>query len=328
MGEQFRRFFPLAADFTPPEMNILVSRYKVQGEKNLVNYLNLHNEITDAVSVVKDAPIPVSPYFVPDEITNETWTKSKYGIVERVTAKVIEMRVRLQDSFSDFDNLRTGFCTDHNVDSVLTSCGLKFPPEEVEELKSIYGKKDLNLRSFNYKRFCDEVSKATNYANIHKDPLARISLPSSDVTLPGRRSRRELTEQDKSMIAEIETEIRSRVAKRRINVCTQFQDFDRSRQGHVTCDQFKRVLASLQIDGGKQDNTQTDLLAKKYCDLGDGKRDLFNYRTFCAVVDPVANALKLAEKQSKQPYVNPAPSRYFTEVGKVFDVTDGQYQGM
>jgi len=328
--EQFRRYFPLTKDFVKEELDLIIQRYKVVGDNNnnLINYMNLHNEVTDAVAIIKDSPIPVSPYIISEEKMNEKWTKNNYNIIEIITAKIIEKRLRLEDNFSDFDNLRTGYCTDFNLDSVLTTCGLNncFSNNEVEELKVLYQKKDLNLRMFNYKKFCEDVASASSYKDIHRDPLARISLPNSNVTLPGRRSRRELTEEEKVMINDIETEIRCRIAKRRIEITNSFRDFDKTNQGHITLEQFKRVLASLQIDGGRQDNTQTNLLGKKYCDLGEGSSDLFNYRSFCSVVDPVADSLKNAEGDSKKPYVKPAPSKYFTETGKVFDVSNGQYK--
>jgi len=225
--------------------------------------------------------------------------------------------VRPVDYFQDFDPLRKGFCTVGQLDTVLGIMGLtkNFAFEEIEELKQQYEKQDLNLRMFNYAKFCEDVATATTYKDIHKDPLATISLPGSDATMPARRSTRNLSAKEAAQIEEIEADIRSRVQKRRILFVNQFKDFDRTHQGHVTVAQYSRVMAALGLDGGQQDDTQANLLAKKYCDLGS--RMYFNYREFCAVCDPVPDSLVLAERQSKQPYEKPEASRYFTMKGQV-----------
>jgi hypothetical protein len=70
-------------------------------------------------------------------------------------------------------------------------------------------------------------------------------MPTSDATLPSRRSRAVLTDEEQVRIAEIETDIRSRVLKRRILFVNAFKDFDRIGEGHVTIDQFGRVMETL-----------------------------------------------------------------------------------
>merc|ERR1712194_636710 len=247
-----------------------------------------------------------------------------YSILERVTAKAIELRVRLEDYFQDFDNLRKGFCSKGQMNTVFGILGLSkyFTFEELEGLKAMYLEMEgeqCKREMFNYARFCGDVSSATTYKELHKDPLARTAIAPSSCTMPARRSKRDLTEKENAQILEIEADIRSRVLKRRILFVNQFKDFDRTNQGHVTVAQFSRVMASL---GMRQDDEPTELLAKKYCDLGGrytnaASRLHFNYREFCAVCDPVPDELKLAELQSKQPYVLPTATTYFTMNGQV-----------
>ena len=70
------------------------------------------------MDVVKDTPVPTSLYFPPEHLKTDVWSSSNYSILERVSAKVIELRVRLNEYFQDFDNLRKGFCTVGQLDTV------------------------------------------------------------------------------------------------------------------------------------------------------------------------------------------------------------------
>lgn len=319
---QFRRCFPLQKDFSQDEITRIVHRYR--DEEGNVDYKAMHDEVTDPVDIVKDAPVPTSHYFPPPGLLNDTWSKENYSILERVTAKVIELRVRLYDYFQDFDPLRKGYCTVGQLDTVFGILGLRFSEEEMERLKNQYSMTDLNLVKFNYAKFCQDVNRAFTYDQIHTDPLSRIEMPGPNATLPARRSRLDLSETERAQISEIEEDIRSRVRKRRILFVNAFKDFDKTNSGHVTVAQFARVLQTLGLNGGMQDDTQTDLLAKKYCDLGS--RNYFNFREFCMSCDPPSEQLLLAEQQSKEPYEKPAASRYFDETGKVYDVTDGTFK--
>ena len=89
----------------------------------------------------------------------------------------------------------------------------------MDELKSLYSRKDLNLVQFNYAQFCHDVGRAFCHDEIHKEPLARVELPKPEATLPARRSVLDLSEEEQAQIIEIEEDIRSRVKKRRIGDC-------------------------------------------------------------------------------------------------------------
>ncbi|CAD7939057.1 unnamed protein product [Amoebophrya sp. A25] len=317
---QFRRFFPLNKDFTEEEITLLIHRYR-DPEGN-VNYKALHEEVTDPTAIVKDAPVPTSKFIPPPE--TQSWSHEKYNILERVTAKLIELRIKPKEYFQDFDPLRKGFCTIGNLDTVFGILGLKFRPEEMEELKGMYRKEDLNLTMFNYQAFCEAIGSAFTYDQVHKDPLATVSLPTSAATLPSRRSRLELSDEEKAKIDDIESNIRLVVSKKRILFVNAFKDFDRTNQGHVTVDQFQRVMATLNLLSS-QDDTPLKLLAKKYCDLGSPK--YFNYVEFSRVCEPAEPDMLAGAAEAKLPYEKPMPSRYFDMTGKCYDVTDGRLKG-
>lgn len=312
---QFRRAFPFEKDFLAREIDAIIDQYKCYYEDGsntvLVDYMALHNDVTDPEDVKKDTPIPTSLYTEPSYMKNDEWSGQEFSLMERVTAKCVELRVRLLDYFRDCDPLRRGYCSSKQVDSVFGILGLNmFSPSEMAELKAKYMKQDLNLTLFHYGQFCKDVGSATHYDTIHLDPLAMHKFDSCAATMPSRRSKLKLTKEELIKIAELEGNIAARVAKRRMTLINNFRDFDRSNQGHVTFSQFGRVLQTLDLAGNPVKIQETlDLLAKKYGDLGT--RRYLNYRDFVANVDPPSEILKLSEQQQKMPYEKPSASRYF-----------------
>merc|ERR1712096_409877 len=69
--------------------------------------------------------------------------------------------------------------------------------------------------------------------------------------------------------------------QRRIFLKPMFLDFDPCRSGHISKNQFARALGSL---GFELTEDETNILATKYCDLGN-KHDM-NYVWFCKYCDP------------------------------------------
>jgi len=297
---------------------MIVERYKsIQPDGTvLVDFMAMHHEVTSPEDIKLDAPIPTSHYTQPRYMLNDEWSSTKFSILERITAKVIELRVRLLDYFLDFDPLRRGYCTSKQFDTVFGILGLNmFTPREITELKGKYAKQDLNLTLFHYAGFCRDVMSATHYLDIHLDPLAVHKYDSRKATMPCRRSRLKLTEAELEQIYEMEENIKAVVGKRRMVLINNFRDFDRSNQGHVTQSQFGRVLQTLNIAGDPTKIDETlSLFAKKYGDLGC--RRYLNYREFVARVDPPSDILKEAEQQGKRPYEKPTASQYFVEGGK------------
>ena len=95
---------------------------------------------------------------------------------------------------------------------------------------------------FNYFSFCDNVNAAFTTKGIDKDPVAAVKPITKDDTLPARRKYLEMAPQEEEQFREVLEEYRTAVRNRRINLKPQFQDFDITRNGHVTKMQFLRVL--------------------------------------------------------------------------------------
>jgi len=109
--------------------------------------------------------------------------------------------------------------------------------------------------------------------------------------------------------------VRSKVRKRRVLFQNAFADFDRMGEGHVTRNQFARVMATLKLL--EHDEKTIDLLCMRYCDKGNPM--YFNYREFSRNCDPPDEDLTLAEQQNLAPYEKPVSSKYFDMRGNVFD---------
>jgi len=310
----FKRAWPFGTqDFSTYEIDRICARYRdVNGN---IDYRALHEEVTDPADTILDAPIPTSIYIPPAESTKRAWSSANYSILERITAKVIEKRVRLLEYFQDLDHLRKGFVRAAQVDTVFGIVNLKFTTAEMSELKAMYEKQDLNFTLFNYAAFCKDVQSAFAYDQIHTDPLARVELPTADATLPSRRSRITLTDEEKQAVAEIEEDVRSRVAKRRVLFKNAFSDFDKGGEGHVTRNQFARVMSTLNLMS--HDERMLDLLCLRYCDKGNP--NIFNYREFSENCDPRSAELAKAEAENLAPYQKKQPSKYFNTSGQVYD---------
>lgn len=314
--EQFKRFFPFQKEFSFAEIEKLIIAYK-ESDGN-INYRRFAEDITSSDEVPKDAPLPTSD-FIPPPPDGAVWSNTEYTPLERITAAIMERRLRPYDYFQDFDHLRTGWCQAAQFDTVIgiLNLGPIISQEDVQLLKEQYGKQDLHLLMFNYERFCEDVNRAFTHKNIHTEPLARISLPKPEATIPSRVARVLLTNDEKNKIAQIEQNCRARVTKRRILFKNNFADFDPAFTGHVTVNQFYRVMETLNMNTSEED---MKMLCKRYCDQGN--KIQFNYRAFCRVCDPPDADLTFAEIQQMAPYEKHVPSRYFDNKMRVFQETD------
>jgi Ca2+-binding EF-hand superfamily protein len=266
----------------------------------------MHDDISEQMSN-EPPPFPKSDLVLrPD--TN-SWSQKELTAVQRIQAKVVERRVRLNEHFQDFDPLRKGFCSVGQVKTTFALLKIEVGTEDFDELSQCYTRDD---GMFCYKAFCDDIDQAFTCKGLEGNPLVRVEFPDASTTLPARRNKMSLSAEETQMIAEFEDKIRARTSVRRIPLRSSFQDFDPIRRGHVTKAQFGRVMHSL---GFELDEKTQNILCKAYCDLGNHVD--FNYLDFCASCDPPSAHEALAMEQTMQPYQSPRPSKYFNERGGV-----------
>eukprot|EP00747_Dinoflagellata_sp_TGD_P162152 gnl/TRDRNA2_/TRDRNA2_179447_c0_seq1.p1 gnl/TRDRNA2_/TRDRNA2_179447_c0~~gnl/TRDRNA2_/TRDRNA2_179447_c0_seq1.p1 ORF type:complete len:490 (-),score=99.94 gnl/TRDRNA2_/TRDRNA2_179447_c0_seq1:13-1482(-) len=312
---QFNRNFPFIKEMSPEEIQVIIDRYRVDAPGIPdVHYQQLHDDVSEVMHA--DPPdFPKSPlYLRPDP---HTWDHHSLHVVQKVQSKVVERRVRLIDSFYDFDPLRKGRCTASQVKTVFTILNLdkEITRDDFENLVAIYAIGDgLDSGMFNYAAFCQDVNSAFTTQGLEKDPLAQISMPDAGTTAPARRNRIQVPPQRRAEINLIEDKIRQRVRTRRINIKPAFQSIDPINTGHVTKNQFLRTMGNL---GFELTQEQVQALAELYCDLGNHHD--FNYKDFALSVDPPDEDIKTAEIQMNSAFAE-KKHKYFNMKGQVYPI--------
>eukprot|EP00418_Pyrodinium_bahamense_P089743 CAMPEP_0179037214 /NCGR_PEP_ID=MMETSP0796-20121207/14014_1 /TAXON_ID=73915 /ORGANISM="Pyrodinium bahamense, Strain pbaha01" /LENGTH=501 /DNA_ID=CAMNT_0020733517 /DNA_START=75 /DNA_END=1580 /DNA_ORIENTATION=- len=309
---QFIRNFPFKKDISEKDLDMLAERYRVGGAEGTsagdVHFMALHNDISEAMQH-EMPPFPRSDLFLkPDETE---WSHQRLHPVHKIQSKVVERRVRLYEHFQDFDPLRKGVCTVGQVKTVFTICGIAKEIDRVEfdTVVAAYMRDD---GLFSYKDFCTDIDRGFTVPNLERDPLAMTTMPDANSTAPGRRNRIAMTPGRIQKVNELEDKMRSRVRKRNIYLKPAFQDMDRTNTGHISRNQFARVMHML---GFELDEVQIGLLCGVYCDLGN--HNDFNYTDFLKSVDPPDEDAELAMEQATAPHQEFQCSKYFDPRGTV-----------
>lgn len=134
-------------------------------------------------------------------------------------------------------------------------------------------------RFFRYTEFCDNINAAFTVKGIDKAPTTRVNTISSNDTLLARRKYL-AGNSDAAEIENILEEYRIAVKNKRIHLKPVFMDFDRTKNGHVTKEQFLRVLDRLRVTAPPN---ILQALLRRYMDKGNV--DEVNYRDFCEDID-------------------------------------------
>jgi Ca2+-binding EF-hand superfamily protein len=155
---------------------------------------------------------------------------------------------------------------------------LNLTENEFESLHEKYQTNDPE-KFFNYKAFIANINKAFTIKGIDKNPEVTVApIVKSDTLLARRKYLGGRSEEEE--IQPILEEYRTAVQNKRIHLKPVFQDFDITKNGHVTKAQFLRVLDLLKI--AAPDNI-TMMLLRRYMDKGN--LDEVNYVDFCEEVD-------------------------------------------
>jgi Ca2+-binding EF-hand superfamily protein len=298
---QFRRLFPFKKEMPPGDIDLLVDRYKTPGGD--VHFLAIHNDISEVLSP-EPPPFPQSPLYLKPDGT--TWDHMNLNPVKKIQSKVVERRIRLSDTFKDFDPLRKGFCTAGQFKTALTILNLakEIDRNDFAHIVDAYSRDD---GMFCHALFIRDVDAAFSVPGLEKEPLATTPLPDASTTAPGRRNRMNISSSTRAKINALEDKIRSRVVKRRVLMKPMFEDMDKARKGLVSRNQFLRVMGSLlNFDITTE---EVSLLSMYYCDRGN--HNDFNYREFLQACDPPDQQQEVAMSQLNAPYQDQAPSKYF-----------------
>lgn len=166
-------------------------------------------------------------------------------VEDRIKAAVVMKRVRIEEFFRDFDKLRKGRVTRHQFKSILSSMNFTLTNDEFKALAKKYETADPE-RFFRYTDFVANINRAFTITGIDKAPTTRVPPVTQNDTLLARRKYL-AGGCDDNEVQEILGEYRVAVKNIRIHLKPVFQDFDITKNGHVTKDQFLRTLNQLRI---------------------------------------------------------------------------------
>ena len=236
-------------------------------------------------------PTQYSPFFASAtnelDVINNRWQQPRIEISndpadveDRLRSMVVMKRVRIEQFFIDFDKLRKGHVTKKQFYSILSQLNFNFTQEEYDALAAKYETNDPE-KFFNYVAFSASINKAFTLPGIDKAPNTRVPAVTQNDTLLARRKYLQTSVNDNSDAMEaVLDEYRRAVQIRRIHLKPTFQDFDRTKNGHVTKLQFLRVLDLLRISASE---AVLQELCRKYMDKGNV--DEVNYVDFCEDID-------------------------------------------
>lgn len=95
---------------------------------------------------------------------------------------------------------------------------------------------------FNYVTFCANINSAFTTYGIQKNPTAKVAPVTVSNTTMARRKYLEMTQDEIDQVNNILEEYRKAVRIKRIHLKPMFQDFDITKNQHVTKHQFLRTL--------------------------------------------------------------------------------------
>jgi len=198
-------------------------------------------------------------------------------VEDRIQNMVVMNRIRIGEFFKDYDKLRKGKVTANQFTTVLCMCNFNLTEEEFDFLTEKYKTEDNMVK---YIDFVEHIDSAFTFKGIDKNPSVRVPTIEKGSILLKSKKLLEFDEQEKETMLQIMEAYRNVVRTRRLNLKPMFQDFDRTNSGHISKNQFVRVLNQLSID------ISPDILSmvlKKYMDKGNV--DEVNYFEFITDVD-------------------------------------------
>lgn len=303
---QFKRAFPFKKEIADEDIDMLMARYAT--DEGDINFQAIHNDVSEVLRP-EPPPCPTSDLYLKHDPTQ--WEHMSLHPLKKLQAKVVEMRVRLKETFMDFDALRKGVCTQGQLKTALTILKLDsfVSRDDYNQICEQYTRDD---GMFIYKDFCDDINSAFATPGLEKDPLAITPMPDHTSTAAARRNRISIGKGRTERVAKIMKKLRARVARERLLMKPTFKDMDKTNNGLVTRDQFCRIMGMLGWGPIGQDPLSQEELADLCAVYTDrGNHNDFNYYDFLEAIDPPDEEQEIAMMQLNSPYQDEAPSKYF-----------------
>jgi len=151
-------------------------------------------------------------------------------VEDRIRSIVVMKRVRIEEFFIDFDKLRKGRVTRRQFKSILSNMNFALTDDEFEALADKYKTNDPEV-FFNYVDFVHSINKAFTIQGIDKCPSTRVAPLTKEDTFLARR--KYLGNHD-GEIQSVLDHFREAIKTQRMHLKPVFQDFDITKNGHVT----------------------------------------------------------------------------------------------
>ncbi|CAF1138992.1 unnamed protein product [Adineta steineri] len=202
-------------------------------------------------------------------------------VLQKIKGQVFRRRIRLYEWLKDHDKLNCGRLPCDTFRRAINPCQLELTESELSLLEDYYRSR-IDVNAIEYKKFCEEIESIFTTDFLEKNPLVESEqyVPIKDTT------NIQLDPDKEDRVQILMNKMGERVHARRLQLFPLFEDFDRVRNGHVTQNQFLRVLNDLgmltMLSGFEKDN----LLAKFRVRVGG--RDDMDYITFCHELNTLA----------------------------------------
>eukprot|EP00644_Phytophthora_capsici_P002624 jgi/Phyca11/6396/fgenesh1_pm.PHYCAscaffold_11_\ len=265
---QFVRDISDIVALSSEEMDVLLKAY---GDKLDVHYRALHFDICPGASGAgTKAAQPRSPERRHLSAPNGTHQCEAVQELETELAElVLRDRIRTKNFFTDFDQLRTGKCTEAQFRRCVKLCFPIVTDSDLALLVQKYGTvKTLDTTKVDYIRFCNSIEGRINLEdNNFDDILATITKATKHSTADkcSRAMRGSLTDTDASVHQGMMQRLHTYCSTRR------------GKREHITVDQFFRVMAMFKLTLNS-DSERKALLRRYSSSHGDR---FVNYVTFC-----------------------------------------------
>jgi Ca2+-binding EF-hand superfamily protein len=199
-------------------------------------------------------------------------------VEDRIRSMVVMKRMRIEEFFRDYDKLRKGRITRQEFKRVLACFNFVYTEDELEALCNKYKTNDPEV-FFDYPAFVASINKAFTITGIDKAPETQVQAQTNNDTLLARRKYLQ-TSGSGIDLESVLAQYKEAVRVSRIHLKPVFQDFDITKNGHVTKHQFLRVLNLLRVSTSEDIQQQ---ILRRYMDKGNV--DEVNYFDFCEDVD-------------------------------------------
>mmetsp|Transcript_2854 Transcript_2854/g.8204 ORF Transcript_2854/g.8204 Transcript_2854/m.8204 type:complete len:439 (+) Transcript_2854:1-1317(+) len=313
---QFRKHFPFKQDFSPRDLRLLAKHYMNEGGD--VFYRALCKDIASLVGDEDRQALDDVPMLSPRGSGRRAKTNdARYpaeltidGIIAKIRGLVSERRLQISNMFIDFDRLRHGVCSIGQVSTIFTVLNIEVSQAELDLLAMSFG--DGN-GGFLYREFASVVS-----SGLGTDFLSSAGSPCSAAPPTPSASRwRPSISKSEAPLQDIEAQLAKHAVVRKIDLKSEFQDFDRTNSGRVTRHQFFRIMDNV---GGGLSEQQLEMVFQTYSEPDRNENHRFPYAEFCetlASYDPLAPCHLARMPLSAR--TNCAP-KYFNNNGDVMPI--------